>query len=557
MTKLSSRIGIVRSARFAPDGKSVVYTAAWNGGPQVIYAAQAGAAAARELVQNAELLAVSARGDLAVLVKPYELQSAMAKVARTGTLARTHLQGGALRELSVGIMDADFLPDGELVVARYIQRGSTSGTHARITIEWPLGSAAAYTAPVEVMAISGLRASPDGTRLAFIQYRHEDQGEIMVIDRSGVLARLRGNGDRRVHLDGLAWSADGSELLAGLGEVEGERCVYALALSGERRALQCAAGNLSLQDRSTDGRMLITSAHTDTRLRYQLPGSNTERELPLSRTSVLEDVTADGKRIVYGEPAGKGNVYIRDLEAAEPVRISDGLVNGGISPDGKWVGVSRLQQLGSDKGPTRHHYFVPTGAGVERERALYPSVEQIPHALSGWTPDSKYLVNACLTKDGPQTCAHGLDGAPRIISRVRRPGATLRRAVSPDGRWYLASDGTSVLELISLDGTKRRALPSTPALNAVGPAGSAGVIGWSDDGDAVYAAGDPSSGHELSVVRIDLETGESTPWRVLRPDDRAGELTTVRAFVIGDGEGYVYSFRRTQSELYLLEPQSR
>jgi hypothetical protein len=188
---------------------------------------------------------------------------------------------------------------------------------------------------------------------------------------------------------------------------------------------------------------------------------------------------------------------------------------------------------------------------------MLPSTLAISHQLSGWTSDSAFLFSACVTRSGAETCAYGMDGNPRIVASDVRPGATVRRAVSPDGQWYLASDGRSVFELRASDGSRRRALPRTPAIGAVGHAGSAIVIGWSGDSSAVFAAGDALFGPELSVVRIDLESGDATPWRLLRPDDRAGDIATISAFVVGDGEGYVYGFRRTQSDLYLVEPETR
>src|SRR5205807_10595423 len=52
------------NARFAPDGQTVVYSAAWNGNPLDVFAARAGKTESRPLkLENTDLLAISVRSE--------------------------------------------------------------------------------------------------------------------------------------------------------------------------------------------------------------------------------------------------------------------------------------------------------------------------------------------------------------------------------------------------------------------------------------------------------------------------------------------------------------
>jgi serine/threonine protein kinase len=62
---LTMRHGIVASARFAPDGQSIVYTASWEGAPYELFLMRQGALEARPLGLKGRLLGISTQGDMA------------------------------------------------------------------------------------------------------------------------------------------------------------------------------------------------------------------------------------------------------------------------------------------------------------------------------------------------------------------------------------------------------------------------------------------------------------------------------------------------------------
>ncbi|MCA1850523.1 MAG: protein kinase, partial [Acidobacteria bacterium] len=89
--RLTFSRGTVWNARFAPDGKSVIYSARWNGQPLDIYSVRAGMTESRSLkLENIDVLAVSSSGEMAVLRNRQYLGWFISR----GTLARMPIEGG-------------------------------------------------------------------------------------------------------------------------------------------------------------------------------------------------------------------------------------------------------------------------------------------------------------------------------------------------------------------------------------------------------------------------------------------------------------------------------
>ena len=121
---LTFRRGSVWSARFAPDGQTVLYSAAWDGDPLRIFEMRLDSPESRLLeLPDSELLSISRSGTLAIRLG--EL------TAESGTLAEVPLTGGAPREITDGARWATWAPDGRLAVARPVGE--------RYRLEFPIG----------------------------------------------------------------------------------------------------------------------------------------------------------------------------------------------------------------------------------------------------------------------------------------------------------------------------------------------------------------------------------------------------------------------------------
>ena len=67
-TPITFRNGTVSAARFASDGETVIYSAAWNGRPYALFMTRRGSPESRPLnLSDARLLGVSSSGDLIFL----------------------------------------------------------------------------------------------------------------------------------------------------------------------------------------------------------------------------------------------------------------------------------------------------------------------------------------------------------------------------------------------------------------------------------------------------------------------------------------------------------
>src|SRR5579862_2635944 len=94
--QLTFRRGSIRSARFAPDGQTILYSAAWQGSPVDVFTARPEAPEARSMgLSRTQLASVSPASGMAVLLN----SKAIGTWVNMGTLARAPLVGGAPREV--------------------------------------------------------------------------------------------------------------------------------------------------------------------------------------------------------------------------------------------------------------------------------------------------------------------------------------------------------------------------------------------------------------------------------------------------------------------------
>jgi hypothetical protein len=128
--RLTFRRGPIRSARFAADGKTVVYSARWGNEPFRLYSTSPGSPDSRALAYPiADVASVSSSGELALILDRRPVRG----FAAVGTLARASLTGEAAREVLENVQDADWLPDGSgLAVAHYVD--------GRYRLEFPAGN---------------------------------------------------------------------------------------------------------------------------------------------------------------------------------------------------------------------------------------------------------------------------------------------------------------------------------------------------------------------------------------------------------------------------------
>ncbi len=523
--QLTFRRGMLFSARFAPDGETVVYGAAWNGAPAQVFTMRPASPESRSLgLPDGDVLSISASGELAVSLG----RRPTLGFETRGTLARVPLAGGAPREVLTDVESADWAPDGQsLAVVHVVQD--------RYQLEFPIGT------PLYASAgwLSDVRIAPDGARIAFIEHpvRSDDRGDVCVMDRDGGHRRVLSGGWSSV--TGVAWAHGGRELWHTAAAVGGGAVLYAVDLAGRRRLVAEMPGRLAIADVRgerallTDGLFRLLVA-----LRRQGDASG-DHDLSWLDGSIGADLSDDGRLLLISEQSsGAGAesyaVYLRRTDGSPAIRLGDGLAQS-LSPDGLFAASVRLD------GVSRI-VLLPTGPGANRTLPGGPvrSVEAVT-----WFPDGRHILFAGHEGSRP-TRLYVQDiagGGPRAISAegIRIPFPC--KAVSPDGASIAAVDREGRLVVQPVDGGAPRAL--------AGPEPGDVPIRWNADGTALFVFRKRAS--PARVLRLDLKDGAMSDLAAITPTDPTGARPTIAVQMTPDASVYAYSYSQTLSELYLVE----
>ena len=516
---LTFRRGIVHSARFASDGKTVIYSAAWEGKPIDLYTTRPESPQSQEMEpRGADVLAVSGSGEmlLALHSKPRDA------FLNGGTLARVPLVGGAPREILDDVEWADWSPDGTNIAVVHEVEG-------RKLLEFPLGKMV-YQAPGW---IGNPRIAPDGKIVAFVDHPQpqDDGGSVSVVDMTGKKTMLSDGWDS---IQGLAWSIEGNEIWFTATRTGGDRSLYATDLSGKVRLLARVPGELTILDVGKEGNVLLTRGNDRAGIIGLAAGESKEKDLSWLDWSVMASLSADGKQILFQE-AGEGGgpkyaVYLRNTDGSPAIRLGEG---GGISlsPDGKWA----LSRLNVSPSPL---VLYPTGVG-EMQRL---KDDGLNHITGAFLPDGKrFVFTGTEPGHGVRLYWEALDEGKAHAFSPEGIGSGI--TLSRDGRFVTGRGPDQKTYLYPVEGGDPRLVPG------VEPGEFA--TAWSGDSRSIFVLGRGQV--PAQVYRVDITTGQRTFWRSMEPADSAGIDTIGRVIMSADNKAYVYNYVRTLSDLYLVQ----
>jgi serine/threonine protein kinase len=515
--EVTFRNGTIWAARFAPDGQTVVYGAAWEGQPQEIFSTRADSSDSRSIgLPPSQILSISSKGEMAISLHPTNLGG----FGQIGTLARVPLAGGAPREVVDKVFWADWTPDGQSLA---VIRESDVG---RARLEFPAGNVI-YD---PLGWTSHVRFSPSGEFLAIADHiSGGDDGRVVIIDAHG---NHKTSSSFYSSVEGLAWSPKGNEVWFSAVPAGSARAIYALDLSGKERLIYRAPGGLTVQDVSRNGQVLMTADKTRMSISVLAPGETRERSLSWFDWSLLTDMSGDGKAIVFSESgeaeAGNYSVFLRKVDGSPAVRLGDG-GGGFLSPNGQWV----VSLVGA---PTKL-VLLPTGVGEPRQL----TDDKFDHNFAVWLPDSKSIVFVA-TEPGHGPRSYLLDiqgGAPRSLT----PEGTFGALVTPDGKYVLAVDAKHQLWLYPIAGGDAQKLSITIGADET-------PIAYSLEGNSILVT---SPGLPLKIERLDLATGRRERWKEIAPADPAGVQNVVTIRFSADKKAYAYSILRVLSDLYVVD----
>jgi hypothetical protein len=514
--------GFIFAARFAKDGRTIVYSADWDGQKRDVFVTSVDSPDFRPLgLPGADLLAMFPSGDLAILEDSAVLGGNPYR--RKGTLSRASIMGGAPRPELENVVFADFAPDGSMaVVRREPTRFILEFPVGHVLDERPLGSSSqgfeGFTNP---------RVSPSGAHVA-------------LFDTSGALtARIFTRSGERVAESrpltdwwGMAWTP-GGELWFSAAEAGGRQtAVFGLDPSGQQRLVFRPPGSLTLHDVSAQGDVLASFDHVLSRMEVLDANDAAPRDVSWREGGEAVGLSNDGVVLFNqgGDSGGpKGSVFVWRPKAPRPVRIADG-VGLALSPDGTTA-------LVSSREASPKLSLVPTGAGQSRTVDAGP-VELLGWA--GWHPDGRIVIEIARPRGKPRVYTLSANGGvpiPLLPEGLRLIGANV---IAPDGSRIVAVNAQGQLLMCTL---------VTCACTAVaGVRSDDHVAGWSADGSSLFVAAGNSAPVQVDLLQI--STGRRTPWKTIRP--RQAAVTGLLGITATTNGAILYGYSRTRTELYVI-----
>lgn len=526
-TGLSSRRGVITNARFTSSDGAAIYAAAWEKDRIDLYAATPGFPVAKTLgMPGSDLLAVSPSGKIAVLLNRKQGVGWEA----TGTLAVMPPDGSAPRAILENVMEADWAPDDQnLAVAREVD--------GRVRLEYPIGQEIFSTAGW----ISSLRVNPDGDRVAIAEcpMRGDNVAFIRIVHRDGQVEDLGLGGSW-----GVLWDRDGERLWSSRGNA-----LQVHEPGREPRRVYEAPTGISPVDVDAEGRMLVITVVNRREMIGRAPGAPGETNISWLDWSTPRGISDDGRLALFeeGNYFDKGGyaLFARRLDGSPAVMLGNGSMIA-LSPDGQHMAVGRF--LGEGR---RAIEIMPIGAG--QIRPVNSGEFTFTAATGAWIAGPGRwgrLVTGVTTADGRRTIARfdlDADTAPVPLIGPDFALSTRRFAVAADGSRLVVSDADGGAAWFGLDGSGPHPVQ--------GIAPDEEILAFTADGSGLYVLASATLPARITIV--DPDTGARRPWREIAPLDPSGVFTVDRFYITPDGAGYVYSVRRAQSRLQIMEPIPR
>jgi len=516
--QMSFRPQAIFQAAFAPDGETIVYSAALEGNVPELFVIRPEYPEPRPLgLPRTHLLSISSKGELAVLTSARLIRHRLF----TGTLARVSLGSTAPREILEDVRQADWSPDGsELAIVRV--------ANGKDRLELPIGKVLYETAGY----LSDLRVSPQGNRIALFEHpaKFDDRGSVIVVDRAGQRTVLSGDywGE-----EGLSWSPTGDEVLFSASTAGASMTLYGVDLSGHRRVALRSAGGLTMHDVSRAGRWLVTRDDCRCEISVLAPGASGERDLSWLDYSLNPFLSRDGRMLLFEDDSSSAGlnyaVCLRMTDGGPVVRLGEGK-SFGLSPDGKWA----LAIVYTPPQVVIH----PTGPGEPRP---LPRGALEAYQSASWFPDGTSVL-VCGNEAGKASRCYAQSlagGLPRPVT----PEGTTKGTVSPGGLQILYSKpGGSYFIQRAGDGSPQ----PVPGLTLEDE-----VIRWTADSRSAYVF--RSATMPFRLERVDLASGRRLLVREVAPSDRTGVLYTTGGTLTDDARFYAYSYARMTSQLFVVE----
>jgi eukaryotic-like serine/threonine-protein kinase len=511
---------VIDAARFAPDGRTVVYGARHDLGDASLLLTRLEFPGATPLpVPNAVLFGVSPDAEMLAGIS----------LRRRGldveaTLARVPLLGGAPRPLLEHVTYADWsAADGSIAAVHLV------GSEQRL--EFPIGHVLASSQG----EITYPRISPAGDRVAFLAWpvKGDDRGTVVVVDRTGHQETISPTWEG---VRGLAWTPSGDEVWYTAASAGTQYELWASAPGRKPRRIFSAPAGLLLNDIAKGGRALVAQYERGIRVEGVFDGDAAPRDLSWLNSSFAWDISNDGRNVLlthFGQGSSPNyDVYVRGAHDASATRVGEGQGQE-VSPDGKSV-------LAVIHGPPSLVVIYPIGTG---EAKTVPTGNVLV-TNARWLADGHhFMVIGTEPSRGVRAYVVDSDGAaaPRAITPERVTFSSEQIALSHDRRVVAFRSPDGVITLYHTDGSA-----ATPAN---GFTADETPIGWTGDDRSLLLLADTSP---RQLIAVDPASGRRTVLRTIAPSNPAF-IGPTSVFVAPDGRSYVANYQRRVMTLFLVD----
>jgi serine/threonine protein kinase/Tol biopolymer transport system component len=517
---LTNRDGFVTAARFAPDGKGVIYSGGFDGRPVELFFTDVDGLERRPAGTSlASLKSVSSTtGKIAVLLN-FELNW---MDGRNGTLAILPAEGGKPEVLMDKVDEAAFAPDGDSIA---IVR-SVMGEHQ---LEYPVGQVLYKSSGW----MSYPRFSPRGDKIAFFEHPVGDNsGSVVLFDLA--TRKLQSVSTGWTALKGLAWNPAGDEIWFGGSRVNRNQNINAVSLSGKVRLniYELPGVYVKLEDISPDGRMLVSQGNIHTTMTILDGKSAIEAVSSRFAWSRSVDLSTDGKTLLYDElgyessdPSDMNTAYLRKLDEPNPVRLGQGKALA-LSPDGKWA-------LALQNRSQPQLVLLPISSGTPR---ALPNPGMKEYHYASFFPDmQRILFTAVEAREDAFIRSYVQDLATGDVHPLTEEGSVALR-VSPDGKSVVTLGPDQTYYIQPLAGGDPTPVP--------GLTSSDEPIQWSEDSRALYVIG--AGDFSTKIYRVDIINGRRRHWKDVDPASKIGliglELNPGGILITPNGKVCVYTY---------------
>jgi serine/threonine protein kinase len=551
--QLTFRGAGIGTARFAPDGQSVVFSAQTEGKPPELLLLRLDSPETRSLgLPPAHVLSISTAGEMAILLPPpFALGPRIGHMASEqllyrdpllldGILADASLSGGAPRELLEDVLFADWAPNGkDLAVVHRAGDGHR--------VEFPIGKT---ISDEERVLFNHPRISRAQPLLAF-----KDWGAIFLKDAGNPSHLIPGPVDDLLGVSDSGWGGHeiawaGGEIWYTIGAVGwnlvGATEIHAVTPRGRDRLVATMPGDFILYDIAADGRVLLGRLVESTEILGSFPDDPRARNLSYFDSSRAVGLSARGDSLLFADVSRFvfGSAYVRKTDESPARRLADGSPYA-ISPDGRLV-------LGIDMsatGPAEHLTLIPTGSGETRKlEDGGVGVDPLDDTHAGFFPDGRriFFPGAEANRGWRVWVQDIAGGKPRPVTseHVRRPvllgDSHFICARAADLAWYLYP--------VDEKAEPRKALGILPGEEPI-QSTPEGLL-------YVRGADELRPGEKLMTTRIyrlDPRTGRRELWKEIPPANprTGGAISTI--LFSADGKTCVWTHIRYSVELILAE----